>query len=88
MPYIPTYSELLTKKLAKLKKKNRKLYSIIRKKIIEVLENPEHFKELRNVMKGTRRVHIMKSFVLIYQIEGKYIKFMDFDHHDNIYRKR
>ena len=38
-------------------------------------------------MKGLRRVHIDKSFVLIFEIvetENKVI-FLDFDHHDNIY---
>jgi len=57
------------------------------RKMAEILQNPEHYKELRNVMKGTRRVHIIKSFVLTYRIDGEYVKFMDFDHHDNIYKK-
>ncbi len=38
-------------------------------------------------MKGMRRVHIGKSFVLVFEIiekENKVI-FLDLDHHDNIY---
>ncbi len=41
-------------------------------------------------MKGLRRVHIDKSFVLVYEIieaDNKVI-FLDFDHHDKIYKRR
>jgi mRNA-degrading endonuclease RelE of RelBE toxin-antitoxin system len=38
-------------------------------------------------MKGARRVHIDKSFVLTYEIdeEHKVVKLLDYDHHDSIY---
>ena len=41
-------------------------------------------------MKNFRRVHIDKSFVLVFQIieDRKMVKIEDFDHHDNIYKKR
>jgi len=50
------------------------------------LENPYHYKPLRGDMKGSRRVHI-GHFVLIYEIleEEKKVRFLDFDHHDNVY---
>jgi len=40
-------------------------------------------------MKGTRRVHVAKSFVLVYEIDenNKIIRLLDYDHHDKIYRK-
>ena len=70
----------------KLKKKNPKQMEIISKKIQQILENPYHFKPLRGDMSGIRRVHIDKSFVLIYEINEKVIIILDYDHHDNIYR--
>ncbi len=53
----------------------------------EILNDPQRYKPLQHDMKGLRRVHIDKSFVLVFEIiesENKVI-FWDFDHHDNIY---
>ncbi len=38
-------------------------------------------------MHGARRVHIGKSFVLIYEIDerSKSVKLLDYEHHDVIY---
>lgn len=90
MNYSDFYSEELTKKLKKLKVKNRALFEAILRKIDEILENPERFKPLGYDLKGFHRVHIMKSFVLIFKIdeENKIVKFEDFDHHDKIYKRR
>ena len=72
---------------SKLGKKNPKQMQIIFKKIEQIIENPYHFKPLRGDMKGARRVHIDKSFVLTYEIdeEHKVVKLLDYDHHDSIY---
>ena len=71
----------------KLAKKNPKQMEIIAKKIEQILENPHHFKPLRGDMHGARRVHIDKSFVLIYDVdeEKKIVMLLDYDHHDKIY---
>ena len=71
----------------KLKKKNPKQLEIIFKKVKQILENPYHFKPLRGDMKGARRVHIDKSFVLTYEIDEKkkIIRLLDYDHHDKVY---
>ncbi|MAG19965.1 type II toxin-antitoxin system mRNA interferase toxin, RelE/StbE family [archaeon] len=71
----------------KLQKKNPKQLPIIFKKIEQICENPYHFKPLRGDMKGSRRVHIDKSFVLVYEIneEKKIIEILDYDYHDKIY---
>ena len=60
---------------------------IITKKVEEILNNPYHFKPLRGDMHGTRRVHIDKSFVLIYEIDdvNKIITILDYEHHDKVY---
>lgn len=87
--YLDKYSEEITRKLSRLKKKDPAIYSIARKKMEQILDNPEHeYKELRYSMKGIRRVHI-GHFVLIFRLDSinKIVYFEDFDHHDNICTK-
>ena len=86
--YVDLYNEEITKKLSKLKKKNVKYYLIARKKMDQILANPEHkYKDFHYNMKGIKRVHI-GHFVLVFVIDHirKTISFEDFDHHDIIYR--
>lgn len=72
----------------KLAKKNPKQLEIIYKKITEICENPQHYKNLRTPLQHLKRVHIDRSFVLVFSVdEGrKHIIFEDYDHHDIIYR--
>ncbi|KAF5427016.1 MAG: type II toxin-antitoxin system mRNA interferase toxin, RelE/StbE family [Candidatus Methanomarinus sp.] len=87
MKYNYEISRQLERELDKLRRKNKKQFEIILKKMSEILENPQHYKSLQHDMKGLRRVHIDKSFVLVFEIvenENKVV-FLDFDHHDNIY---
>ncbi|HLC76798.1 MAG TPA: type II toxin-antitoxin system RelE/ParE family toxin [archaeon] len=76
--------------LDKLYKKNRKLYEIAMKRLEEIILNPQHYKPLRYDLKNIRRVHLFGPFILVFKIEEstKSVKFLDLDHHDNIYRKR
>lgn len=86
--YVDKYSDEITRKLAKLKKKNPAHYEIVRKKMDWVLENPEHrYKDLHYSMKGISRIHI-GHFVLAFKIDNinKIISFEDYDHHDKIYK--
>jgi YafQ family addiction module toxin component len=73
----------------KLCKKNPVLEKAIKNKIEQILENPLHFKPLRYDLAGERRVHIMKSFVLKYEIDEKnmIIIFLFFGHHDEAYKR-
>ena len=75
------------KKFKKLESKNKKQLEIIDKKVRQILQNPYHFKPLRGDMHGSRRIHIDKSFVLVYEIDEKnrIVKILDYDHYDNIY---
>jgi|TARA_Y100000310_G_scaffold168617_1_gene168668 mRNA-degrading endonuclease RelE of RelBE toxin-antitoxin system len=85
--YADSYSEEITKKLAKLRKKDLAHYSKVRNKMNSILENPEHsYKFLHHDMKGILRVHI-GHFVLIFVIdhENRIVSFEDYDHHDIIY---
>ncbi len=79
--------EKLQVTLKKLFKKDKKVYEICIKKIEQIANNPEQYKPLRHNMKNIRRVHIVKSFVLIFRIDKNIVKFLDLDHHDNIYKK-
>ena len=75
--------------LIKLSKKDKKTYEVVMDKIEEILKNPEHYKPLKHDLAGERRVHIMKSFVLKYEIieSTKTIKFIFFGHHDEAYQR-
>jgi len=87
--YQDRYSEEITKKLVKLRKKNPAHYFLLRKKIEQILANPNHnYKYLHYTLKGIKRVHI-GHFVLIFVIDSvqKIVSFEDYDHHDKIYKK-
>lgn len=85
--YSDEYSEEIAKKLAKLAKKEPKHYSILRKKMDWILDNPNYrFKYLHYDMSGMQRVHI-GHFVLVFRIDNirQVIFFEDYEHHDKIY---
>lgn len=68
-------------------KNNTPLKDSLSKKIQEICENPFHYKPLRNELHGMRRVHILKSFVLIYNVNKneKIVTLVSFSHHDTAY---
>jgi len=70
--------------MKKLKKKDKVIHDQIQKKLIDLVENPDHFKPLRNILAGYRRIHF-GSFILIYKIDGSIIKIISLDHHDKSY---
>lgn len=78
----------LDKKLAKLFKKNRKQYEIIMKKTKEIIENPEHYKNLRAPLQYLKEVHIDTHFVLTFSVDEntKTITLEDFCHHTEIFK--
>jgi YafQ family addiction module toxin component len=80
----------LEKKLKKTENKDPVMFKVARDEIEEIIKNPHHYKPLRYNLKGLRRVHLRKSFVLIFEIdeEEKMVRFLDLGHHDEIYRKR
>ncbi len=69
--------------------KNPVLGKILRNKMKEIVQNPSHYKPLKYDLAGERRVHIMKSFVLKFEIDEnkKNIVFLSFRHHDEAYRR-
>ena len=89
MTFRDDYSNQLVKKLKKLRKKNPGQFKIICKKRDEVLRTPVRYKNLRYDMSGRKRVHVDKHFVLVFKVNqnDRIVKFLDYDHHDNIYQK-
>ncbi|MCD6227683.1 type II toxin-antitoxin system RelE/ParE family toxin [Candidatus Micrarchaeota archaeon] len=77
----------VSKLFKKIKVKDKNHFKAIGKKILQILDNPYHFKRLKKPMQHLRRTHIMKSFVLIYKIDEKNKKviIIDYNHHDKIY---
>ena len=71
----------------KLSKKNPKQLYIIENKINEIIQNPQHYKNLRAPLQHLKRAHIDKSFVLVFSVDEKrkVVIFEDFEHHDKIY---
>ncbi|HLC74481.1 MAG TPA: type II toxin-antitoxin system mRNA interferase toxin, RelE/StbE family [Candidatus Nanoarchaeia archaeon] len=84
MNYHIDFSDEFKKSIDKLKKRDKVLFERIHKKLIELLENPEQYKPLKNVLAGFRRIHF-GSFVLIYTIEENVVRIISLDHHDNAY---
>lgn len=87
MTYGLEISAEVDKKFQKLAKKDIKQMEIVNKKVRQILENPSRFKPLRGDMKGSRRVHIDRSFVLVYDIDEKRktVRLLDYGHHDDVY---
>ncbi len=79
----------LQKTLNKLSKKDKKIYGIVMNKIKEIIENPQHYKPLKYDLAGEKRVHIMKSFVLKFEVDekNKVVRFIFFGHHDEAYKR-
>jgi YafQ family addiction module toxin component len=87
MSYFLDIPEKLDKIFGKLAKKDRIQMEILKAKIEQIIEEPHKFKPLRGDMKGARRVHIGKSFVLVYEIDEQShaIRLLEYEHHDKVY---
>ena len=84
------FSDELKKVLSKLSKKDPESYKAVKNKIEEIINsNQDHYKSLRYDLKNKKRVHVRKSFLLVFEYNPSTntIWFLDFDHHDNVYKK-
>ncbi len=84
MAYIIEFSSQFEKSIKKLKKKDKILFNQIQKKLIDIIQDPEHYKTLGNILAGYRRIHF-GPFVLIYKIENNIVRIISLDHHDKAY---
>ncbi len=75
--------------IKKLCKKNPVLEEALHKKIEQLLLNPNHYKPLKYDLAGERRVHVMKSFVLRFEVDEnmRVVTLLVFGHHDDMYRR-
>ncbi|MCX6742204.1 MAG: type II toxin-antitoxin system RelE/ParE family toxin [Candidatus Pacearchaeota archaeon] len=71
----------------KIAKKNPKNLEFIRKKIEEIRNSPQHYKNLKSPMQHLKRVQI-GPYVLTFSVDEntKIVTIEDFDHHDKIYQ--
>lgn len=79
--------------LAKIARKDRLRAAIVYKKIEQIIScdeiSIEHYKNLRHGLSDFKRVHIDKSFVLLFKVskKHKHVTFIKLDHHDSIYKR-
>jgi YafQ family addiction module toxin component len=72
------------KQLKKLKKKDKILFERLINKLKEIKQNPEHYKHLRNELKGTQRAHL-DPFIIIFEVKKDLIIVHYVKHHDGAY---
>ena len=93
MPFDYELDDNLKRIIEKIQKRDPQRIEILYKKIKQIINSDEftieHFKNLKHDFSDRKRVHIDKSFVLTFKYfkDKKFILFLDFDHHDNIYKK-
>lgn len=88
MGYILYIKPSLKKKLKKLVKKDPKQVDIILRKVDEILNDPNRYKNLRAPLEDWKRVHIDKNFILCFSVDENrmVVTLEDYDHHDKIYK--
>ena len=79
----------IEKVLEKLKRKDPAMFRAVQKKIDQIAGLDEsairHFKNLRGDISDFKRVHVKRSFVLMFHVKGDTIVFRRFRHHDKAY---
>ena len=84
MEYSFRFTPFFEKQLKKLKKKDRVLFERLGKKLKELRKNPEHYKPLRNVLRGNRAAHL-DHFVIVFDVKEDMITVHYVKHHDKAY---
>ena len=80
--------------IEKLSKRDEKRTEIINKKIKQIINSDnisiQHYKNLKYDLKEFKAVHVDSSFVLVFKVDIKnnFVLFVDFDHHDRVYKKK
>ena len=61
--------------------------AVVDKKVAQVRENPLHHKPLRKPLQGLRRVHVMGSFVIVFEpiTDREVVRLLRLAHHDEAY---
>lgn len=79
------YSSEFERALVK-RRNDTELIKRIENQIEKVLEDPAVGKPLRYSLRNLRRLHV-GSFVLVYELQNGELRFLDFDHHDKVYKR-
>ncbi len=76
------------KAFSKLSKKDPALMRAVSGKIDEILKDPHRYKNLRRPLQRLKRVHLEKSYVMVFSVNEKenLVVIEAFDHHDRIYK--
>ena len=71
----------------KLCGRNAALRHAVDSKVSQILDNPLHYKPLRAPLQGVRRVHVVGSYVLMFEpVTGRQtVRFLRLAHHDEAY---
>lgn len=80
------YAPEFERTFEKTAKRDQEMLRKLENQIDKAIHFPEIGKPLRYTLKSRRRLHI-GSFVLVYEFHHNEIRFLDFDHHDKIYKK-
>jgi YafQ family addiction module toxin component len=78
----------LDKQLKKLSTKGRVQFEQIFEKIDEIINctNLNHYKNLRAPLQKYKRIHIGKSYVLLFSVKDDKVLFRYYEHHDVVYK--
>jgi len=93
MPFTTILSDELKEIITKLSSKDKQLFLELNKKMLQIMDCDKdtinHYKNLRGELSNYKRVHIGKSFVLLFSVDLKnnIIYFVKFSHHDKVYKK-
>ena len=85
------YSPELRETLEKIRKKHKSLYEATLKKMDEIISRDiktiDFYKNLRNNLSDSKRVHVLKHYVLFFKVykENNLIYFQKLRHHDEAY---
>ena len=78
-------SIIFNKKIKKIR--GQELINLSQKlKEILTIEHLNHYKNLRTPLQKFKRVHINNSYVILFFDEQNIVYFVDYDHHDIIYK--
>jgi YafQ family addiction module toxin component len=93
MSFTIILSDELKEIIKKLSSKDKQLVLELNKKMLQIMncdrETINHYKNLRSGLSDYKRVHVGKSFVLLFSVDltNNIIYFVKFAHHDKIYKK-
>jgi mRNA-degrading endonuclease RelE of RelBE toxin-antitoxin system len=82
----PSFQAIMDKLKVKDPKGYNNVISKIRQVAINLELNPDHCKNLRRPLQNYKRVHVNKSFVIVFQVDpkNKLMIVYDYDHYNSL----